>query len=145
MSLNPEDNATSDTARCGCVVSMCAASANRSRFSSAVKVVSTYLQSTYDAAIADSKATAAAGTAAAAAAAAVPGGNAVAGAAMYAQSAQQAALVARQKPQLDAARSRAMMANANSMADVTAMLQANPRFARLTQLVNAKQCSMPSN
>lgn len=80
-------------------------------------------------------------TAAASGAALLPGGNAVAGAAMSTQMAQQQALIANNKPAIDAARGRAMAANANATMDVTAMMRAHPRFARLAQLAGAKGCS----
>ena len=34
-----------------------------------------------------------------------------------------------------------MAANANAVADVTGMMQANPRFARLVMLAGMKGCS----
>ena len=104
------------------------------------------LQRAQEAAMSEAKGAVAVGTATSAAAAAAsigPGGNAVSGAATQAQLAQQQAIAARQKSQLDAAMNRTMIANANSMADVAAMMRANPRFARLVQLAAGKDCSIP--
>jgi hypothetical protein len=94
--------------------------------------------------MADAQAAMAIGTATTAAAAlpsTLPGGGVFASSAMGAQRAQQQALAARQAPILNDARSRAMAANVNAIADVTGMMQANPRFARLAMLAGAKGCS----
>jgi hypothetical protein len=102
------------------------------------------LKSAQDAAMTDAQATMALGTAptaAAAVASTLPGGGVFASSAMAAQAGRQQALVARHSPAMNDARNRAMTANANSMVDVTSMMQANPRFARLAMLAGMRGCS----
>ncbi|MBN8481485.1 MAG: hypothetical protein J0L88_07855 [Xanthomonadales bacterium] len=76
----------------------------------------------------------------AATAAASLGPNAVQGAVAAANSAEQQALARDAMRDMQGARARAMAANAASALELAASLQANPRFARLMQLVMAKNC-----
>jgi hypothetical protein len=66
--------------------------------------------------------------------------NAVQGAVMYKQTAEQQALARDAAAEMQPVRTRAMMANAASADELAANLQANPRFARLMQLVMQKNC-----
>ncbi len=66
--------------------------------------------------------------------------NAVQGAVMYKQTAEQQALARDAAAEMQPARTRAMMANAASANELATNLQANPRFARLMQLVLQKNC-----
>jgi hypothetical protein len=77
------------------------------------------------------------------AAAAAAGTNAASGAAMASQLAMQETFSARARAELDPAIARVQSANAASMADVTRMVQANPRVGRLIQLAATKNCQMP--
>ncbi len=96
------------------------------------------LQETVDRRTDMAKAMAARQTAATAAASLAP--NAVQGAVAAAQSAEQQALAVDATREVQSARSRTMAANAASARELAANLQANPRFARLMQLVMAKNC-----
>jgi hypothetical protein len=66
--------------------------------------------------------------------------NAVQGAVMYKQTAEQQALARDAAAEMQPARNRAMAANAASANELATNLQANPRFARLMQLVLQKNC-----
>ncbi len=77
---------------------------------------------------------------AAATAAASLGPNAVQGAVAAANSAEQQALARDAMRDVHGARGRATAAIAASSLELAASLQANPRFARLMQLVMAKNC-----
>lgn len=68
--------------------------------------------------------------------------NAVQGAVMYKQTAEQQALAQAAAAEMQPVRSRAMMANAASTNELVANMQANPRFARLMQLVQQKNCEV---
>lgn len=66
--------------------------------------------------------------------------NAVQGVVAYQHAAEQQALAARNAAAIGPARDRVMAANAASSDELAASLRANPRFARLMQLVQARDC-----
>ena len=103
------------------------------------------LQTTYDEQMVKGQTLAAAQTARNAAAAGInlmTGTNLAGGIAAAQNQAETAALQAQAKAQMGTATSRAAAANANSRGDLAATWRANPRMARLTQLVMKKNCSM---
>jgi len=103
------------------------------------------LKNTYDAAMAEASAAAPAQAATAmagVAVAVVPGGAAAATAVIQAQMAQQAAIAEKHKPLIDSALNRANAANAGTATGAMAMMQGNPRMARLAHLVSAKNCKV---
>lgn len=98
------------------------------------------LQATLDRRIDMAKAMAARQAATTAATALAP--NAVQGAVAAAQAAEQQALAADATREMKSARGRTMAANAASARELSANLEASPRFVRLMQLVMAKNCPM---
>jgi len=102
------------------------------------------LKNTYDAAMAEASAAAPAHAATAMAGvvvAMVPGGAAAASAVIEAQIAQQAAIAEKHKPLIDSALNRANATSAGAASGAMAMMQGNPRMARLAHLVSAKKCT----
>lgn len=98
----------------------------------------TELQAAYEGGVAAAGALAAKQGVETAAAAMLP--NAVQGTVAYRHAAEQQALAARTTAAVGPARDRAMQANAASSDELAASLRANPRFARLMQLVQARNC-----
>lgn len=96
------------------------------------------LQAAYGASQAAAGAMAARHTAETMAAATMP--NAVQGAVMYRHAAEQTALGRTNAARIAAARGRTTDANSQASEELAANLYANPRFARLIQIVQQKRC-----